>query len=310
MSASAIRTEHLSRDFASVRAVADLSLDVPAGVVFGFLGPNGAGKTTVIRLLLGLLAPTRGRAEVLGCDTQRQADAVRARCGALLEHSGLYERLSAEDNLEFYARVGRLSARDRQARIKDLLGHIGLWDRRKEPVGTWSRGMKQKLAVARALLHRPQLLFLDEPTAGLDAVSAAALRDDLQALVRQDGLTVFLTTHNLNEAEKLCAEVAVIRAGALLAVGKPDVLRARTGGPRVEFVGRNFTEALIESLRQRAEVASVTPRDGRLSVELRGEAEVAPLLALLVSGGAAVEEVQRGKATLEEAFLELLEEPA
>lgn len=310
MSSNAISTAQLTRDFKTVRAVDGLTLEVPAGSLFGFLGPNGAGKTTVIRLLLGLLEPTSGRAEVLGYDTRTQAAAVRERTGALLEHSGLYERLSAADNLEFYARVGRLKAGDRQARIKDLLGHLGLWERRNEPVGTWSRGMKQKLAVARALLHRPQLLFLDEPTAGLDAVSAAALRDDLKTLVSGDGLTVFLTTHNLSEAEKLCDQVAVIRRGALLAVGAPDRLRARSGGPRAEFVGRNFSEALVAELRRRPEVAAVTAQANRLSVELNGPVEIAPLLELLVRGGAAVEEVQRGKATLEEAFLDLLEEPA
>ena len=247
---------------------------------------------------------------VLFPDDPSSLAAAPARRLALLEHAGLYERLTAEENLEFYGRIARLTTAERRARIKALLAHVGLWERRQELVGTWSRGMKQKLAVARALLHQPQLLFLDEPTAGLDAVSAAALRDDLRTLVSREGLTVFLTTHNLSEAEKLCTQVAVIRNGALLAVGQPDALRARTGGPRVEFVGRNFSEALAASLRQRADVAAVTAQAGRLSVELVGETEVAPLVELLVRGGAQVEEVQRGKATLEEAFLDLLEEPA
>jgi ABC-2 type transport system ATP-binding protein len=310
MPTCAIRTEQLTRDFATVRAVDKLTLEVPAGSLFGFLGPNGAGKTTVIRLLLGLLEPSDGRAEVLGFDPRTHGQEVRTRAGALLEHSGLYERLSALENLEFYGRVARLPAAERSARIHLLLEHLGLWERRADLVGTWSRGMKQKLAVARALLHRPPLLFLDEPTAGLDAVSAASLRDDLQSLVRQDGLTVFLTTHNLSEAERLCTQVAVIRRGALLAVGAPDELRARSGGPRAEFVGQNFSEAAVAELRHRPEVAAVVAQPGRLSVELLGEAPVAPLLALLVAGGAQVEEVQRGKATLEEAFLDLLEEPA
>ena len=192
---------------------------MPRGIVFGFLGPNGSGKTTTIRLLLGLLEPTAGQARVLGFDLRTQADEIRARTGALLEHSGLYERLSAEDNLEFYGRVCRLPANVRRKRCEELLGNLGLWDRRKEPVGTWSRGMKQKLAIARTLLHRPTLIFLDEPTAGLDPVAAAALHDDLTALVAQEGVTVFLTTHNLAEAEKLCQQVGVINQGRLIASG-------------------------------------------------------------------------------------------
>ncbi|MBI3177802.1 MAG: ABC transporter ATP-binding protein, partial [Chloroflexi bacterium] len=139
--ACVIRTETLTRDFATVRAVDALDLEVPAGIVFGFLGPNGSGKTTTIRLLLGLLEATAGRAEVLGFDTRTEAGRIRERTGALLEHSGLYERLTAEDNLEFYGRVARLASAERQARIKELLAQVGLWDRRKEAVVKWSRGM-------------------------------------------------------------------------------------------------------------------------------------------------------------------------
>lgn len=172
MTAIAIRTVNLSRDFGNVQAVDNLSLEVPRGIVFGFLGANGSGKTTTIRLLLGLLEPTSGRAEVFGFDTRLQANEIRRRTGALLEHPGLYERLSAEDNLEFYGRVWRLPTARRRSRIKELLSNLGLWQRRHESVGSWSRGMKQKLAVARAMLHCPPLIFLDEPTNGLDPVAA------------------------------------------------------------------------------------------------------------------------------------------
>ena len=173
MSMYAIQTRDLTRAFGEVRAVDGISFEVPAGSVFGFLGPNGSGKTTTIRLLLGLLKPTSGSASVLGFDTQTQADEIRLNCGALLEHTGLYERMSAEDNLEFYGRVWRIPATERKERIKNLLESLELWDRRKDNVVQWSRGMKQKLAVARVLLHRPKLIFLDEPTAGLDPVAAA-----------------------------------------------------------------------------------------------------------------------------------------
>ncbi len=305
---AAICAEGLTRDFQGVRAVNDLSLEVSSGTVFGFLGPNGAGKTTTIRLLLGLLEPTAGQATVLGFDTLTESDEIRLRAGALLEHPGLYERLSAEMNLEFYARIGRLSPAQRRARIKELLEPLGLWERRKEAVKDWSRGMKQKLAVARALLHRPALIFLDEPTAGLDPIAAVALREDLTRLAVREGVTVFLTTHNLSEAEKVCTQVGVIRQGKLLAVGRPGELRGMTGTPRLEVTGRCFSESLLAALRARPEVGSVAIRDGGLLLELRAQADSAPLVTLMVGAGAQIEEVRKPKATLEESFLALMEE--
>jgi len=302
-----IRAEGLSRNFGEVRALDGLTVDVPAGIVFGFLGPNGAGKTTTIRLLLGLLEPTAGRATVLGRDTRADAAGVRERAGALLEHSGLYERLSAEDNLEFYGRVWRLSRWDRRARIRELLEPLGLYERRREPIGGWSRGMKQKLAVARALFHRPSLLFLDEPTAGLDPVAAAALRDDLVHLVSREGATVFLTTHNLSEAERLCHSVAVIKQGRLLAVGHPDDLKARSA-TRAEVTGRGFSDTVVGALRSRPEVENVEVRNGRLVLVLRDAAEIAPLISLMVHAGAAIEEVRKDKGSLEDVFMTLMEE--
>ncbi len=308
MTKTAIRIENLTRDFETVRAVDGLSLEVPAGTIFGFLGPNGAGKTTTINLLLGLLEPTSGRAEVLGFDTRTQPDEVRTRTGALLEHSGVYEQLSAEDNLEFYGRIWRMPAAERQARIKELLTHMGVWERRKERVGTWSKGMKQKLALARTMFHRPPLIFLDEPTAGLDVMAAAAVRDDLEALAAREGVTVFLTTHNMVEAERLCAQVAVIREGSLVALGDPDDLRARSGGPRLEIVGRGFNENALGLLRARPEITAAEVHGDHLVIDLREEADTAPLVSLMVSAGIQVEEVRRGKASLEEVFLTLMEE--
>lgn len=304
----AIWTENLTRSFAKVQAVDRLSLEIPAGVIFGFLGPNGAGKTTTIRLLMGLLDATSGQAKVLGFDVQKQAGEIRERTGALLEHSGLYERLSAEDNLEFFGRIWHLSATKRTARIKELLDHFGLWERRKESVGTWSRGMRQKLSIARALLHRPSLIFLDEPTAGLDPVMAAAVRDDLAALVKHEGVTVFLTTHNLTEAEKLCSLIAVVRQGKLLAIGHPDELRAQGGELRVEIVGRGFRDDLLAMLQNRPEIASVDLQNNRLILELREETNVAPLTRLLVTAGVEIEEIHKEKASLEEVFLILMKE--
>jgi ABC-2 type transport system ATP-binding protein len=302
----AIRADRVTRDFGAVRALDSLSLEVPKGIVFGFLGPNGAGKTTAIRVLLGLLEPTSGRAEVLGFDTRRDGSAIRTRCGALLEHPGLYERLTAHDNLDFYGRAWRVPRRIRRDRIRELLTRFGLWDRRDDPVGRWSRGMKQKLAVARAVLHRPDLVFLDEPTSGLDPVATAGLREDLASLATHEGVTVFLTTHNLNEAERLCAQVGVIRSGKLLAVGSPESLRTRRDSGRVHIVAHELTDALVDAVRSLSGVRSAAYADGRLTIELAEGTAVAPIVAWLVHQDVGVEEVRKARATLEDAFLELM----
>jgi ABC-2 type transport system ATP-binding protein len=308
MTGTAIRAEGLSKHFGSVRAVSDLDLEVPAGIIFGFLGPNGSGKTTTINLLLGLLEPTAGRAEVFGFDVETQADELRAHTGALLEHSGIYEQMSAEENLEYFGRIYRMPMGLREGRIRQLLEQMGLWERRDERVGTWSRGMQQKLAVARALMHRPEVVFLDEPTAGLDVVAASALRDDLAKLVVNEGATVFLTTHNMAEAERLCDRVAVVRNGELLAVGHPDEIRARAGGPHVEIFGSAYNEQALTRLRAQPAVTSVVQQNGHLSVQLQESADTAELVSLLVGAGVRIEEVRRGQASLEEAFLTMMEE--
>jgi ABC-2 type transport system ATP-binding protein len=288
--------------------VDSLSIEVPRGIIFGFLGPNGAGKTTTINLLLGLLEPTSGHAEVLGLDPWQRGDAVRARTGAVLEHTGVYEALTAEDNLEFYARAWHVPPGERRERIQELLSAMGLWERRRDKAGTWSRGMQQRLALARALLHRPTLAFLDEPTAGLDVLAATAVRDDLAELAGRDGTTIFLTTHNMAEAERLCGLVAVIRAGRLVAMGSPAELRARTGPPRLEILGTGFDESVLSALRARPEVSAVERTNGHLTLDLTERATPGPLVALLVDGGAQVEEVRRGQASLEEVFVTLMEE--
>lgn len=168
--------------------------------------------------------------------------------------------------------------------------------------------MKQKLALARALIHHPRLLLLDEPTAGLDVPSANAVREDLVALVAREGVTVFLTTHNMAEAERLCHQVAVIRQGHIVALGHPDELRTRPGGARVEIVGRGFAQSVLAQLRAQPEVTGIASNNGHLAIDLRGDADVAPLVSLLVAAGAQVEEVRRGKASLEDIFLTLMQE--
>ncbi|HHH40411.1 MAG TPA: ABC transporter ATP-binding protein, partial [Chloroflexi bacterium] len=190
----------------------------------------------------------------------------------------------------------------------DLLTRLGLWERRKERGRTWSRGMKQKLALARALLHRPSLIFLDEPTAGLDPVAAAAVQEDLATLVAREGVTVFLTTHNLAEAEKLCHLVGVIREGRLLAVGSLNELRSRARAPQVTVTGRGFTDEVLALLRARPEVTEAALQNSVLSLTLRKRTEIAPLVAALVKAGVQVDEVRRDEVSLEEVFLTLMEE--
>jgi len=312
MTQTAIRLDAARRDFftgsASFRAVDNITLEVPTGIIFGFLGPNGAGKTTTIRLLLGLLELTSGKAEVLGYNLSTHANKVREGTGVLLEHTGIYEQMSAEENLEFYGRANRMTRSERQARIKELLTHLKLWDRRKDKAGKWSKGMKLKLALARALLHRPPLVLLDEPTAGLDVQSSISIRNDLEALSKREGVTIFLTTHNMAEAERLCSQIGVIRQGKLLTVGHPNELRSRAIKPSIDIVGRGFTTGVVELLRTQEGVLRVEARNGKLSIDLKKELDPAPIISLLVGAGAQVAEVSRSKASLEEVFLTLMEE--
>lgn len=311
----AIRTVGLSRDFGSVRAVEDLTIDVSAGTIYGFLGPNGAGKTTTIRLLLGLLEPSAGEAWVLGNDIREGSQAIREQAGVLLESDGLYTRLTAMQNLDYFGRIARLPTVDRERRIKDLLTAMDLWDRRDGRVADFSKGMRQKLALVRAFLSRPKLLFLDEPTSGLDTPSAVALRRQLVALARDEGVTVFLTTHNLLEAEKVCDRVAVIRRGSLLAEGSPDEIhggrarRVAIGGTGLtpELVRRIAGLAAVESAAFEQAADSVGDRP-RILVDLEPGADAAAAVRLLVESGAEVSSVETARESLEDIFLKLVEE--
>lgn len=305
---NAIQTNQLTRSFGNLKAVDRLTLEIPRGTVFGFLGPNGSGKTTTIRLLLGLLDADQGSAQVLGFDTRKQPGEVRMRCGALLEHHGLYERLSAADNLDYYGRIWRMSKGDREKRIRELLEPVDLYERRGEPIGRWSRGMKQKLAVARTLMHRPELIFLDEPTAGLDPVASSALREDLATLVAQEGVTIFLTTHNLAEAEKLCDQVGVINHGHLLAVGSPSSLRSKTSAPRLYVTGQGITSRIVEEMKGNVLVNKVQHQNGKLVMDLTDLTRSHELVTHLVGQGVQIDEVRKEKADLEDVFLQLVEE--
>lgn len=304
----AIQLSNLSRQFDQIIAVDSLSLEVESGILFGFLGPNGAGKTTTIRLLLGLLTPSSGTAKVLGFDTCSEADRIRSQTGALLEHTGIYERLSAVDNLEFYGRIYRIPAEIRRARIRELLGEMDLWERRHDLAGSWSRGMKQRLALARVLLAKPKLVFLDEPTAGLDVVSAAKIRSKLRELVDKDQTTVFLTTHNMTEVEQLCSQVALIKKGRLIAQGSPEELKTIKSAQRLVINGEGFSERILSLLSIRPEIESVQQNGRGLTLDLMADNKIAPLVNWLVGEGVQIEEIRQDRKDLEDVFITLMEE--
>ncbi len=310
MSEIVIETNNLTRDFnKKLRAVDNISFQVNSGQIFGFLGTNGSGKTTTIHLLLGILKPTRGTARVLGFDTRSHGAEIRSQTGVLLEHSGLYENMTATDNLEFYGKAHRLSPKKRRDRQKELLVNLGLWERRHDKVGKWSKGMKQKLAIARTLLHQPALIFLDEPTSGLDPMAATALWETLTELVAREGVTIFLNTHNLPEAEKWCSTVAIISKGKLLGVGRPEELKSGKSSQQVEIIGKGFgpetKQLIIHSL---SGVGEIETGPDRILVELAPQAEAAPLVTLLVNHGYAIETVNKTQESLEDLFLNLVKE--
>jgi len=304
----AVRTIGLTRAFSSSRAVDDLNLEVPAGAIFGLIGPNGAGKSTVLRLLLGLLKPTSGRATVLGYDCASEGDKIRANAGAVLDACVLYDRLSALDNLDFYGRVYHMPAAESRARARDLLGRLGLWERRAESVRTWSRDLRQRLCIARSIFHRPAILFLDEPAAGLDPLATAAVHTDLAEIAAAEGTTIVLTTNDLAQAEALCTHIAVMHQGTLLAQGQIEEICAQSAEPRLEIVGRGFTDDVVALLSRRPEIAAIRRLDHGLALDLNGNVDTAPLVSLLVESSADVEEVKKNRASLQSAFTSLLQQ--
>src|SRR5512142_104189 len=245
-----IRTENLSKVFQPgkkqppITAVQELSLDVAEGEVFGFLGPNGAGKTTTVRMLCSLIAPTGGSAWIGKYQVGKDDQDIRRTVGILTETPGMYERLSAEKNLSIFARLYGVS--DVSGQVEKYLRMLGLWERRFDPVGSFSKGMRQKLAIARALLHEPRVLFLDEPTSGLDPEASRLVRDFIEQL-KESGVTIFLCTHNLDEADRLCQRIGIFKT-RLLTVDTPENLRKSMFGRKVVFhlqVNQpNFTEAV------------------------------------------------------------------
>ena len=220
----AIEAQNLTRDYNGMRAVDDISFEVGSGEIFGYLGPNGAGKTTTIRMLTGQLRPTSGHAQVMGCDVVEQREQIKPQIGVVFEYQNVYERLSARDNLRFYARLYRVN----KSRVEEVLMRVGLADRAGDKIKTYSNGMKQRLLIARALLHEPKVLFLDEPTKGLDPNVARDIRAIVTDLADQ-GMTIFLTTHYMEEANQLSDRVAIISQGHIIALDTPERLKAVHG---------------------------------------------------------------------------------
>lgn len=301
-----IVTEGLGKRFGQLQAVENLSLRVNAGEVFGFLGPNGAGKTTTVRMLSALIAPTSGKAWVAGCEVGRQDGELRRKVGILTESPGLYDRLSAERNLEFFARLYEVG--DVAGQVERYLRLLGLWDRRHEPVGGFSKGMRQKLAIARAMLHEPPVVFLDEPTSALDPEAARLVREFIAEL-KQEGRAIFLCTHNLDEADRLCDRVAVFRT-RLLALDTPAALRRQLFGRSVVFHLRAVEPVYAERLRAMPSVHSVQIVDRKLVVGLEDPESANPLLIrALVEAGADIQFVGELRRTLEDVYLRLVGSP-
>jgi ABC-2 type transport system ATP-binding protein len=301
-----IRATGLGRRFGRLWAIRDMDFEVRRGEVLGLLGPNGAGKTTTVRVLTALIEPTEGRATVDGFDVVSEPDAVRARVGILTETPGLYEKLSATANLDFFGRLYGLDGDARAEGIERYLRLFSLWERRDEPAGTFSKGMKQKLAIARALLHEPAVVFLDEPTAALDPEAAFIVRDAIEGL-RRSGRTIVLATHNLDEANRLCDRVAFVRGG-LLRIASPAELRQAVGGRGVHVrLADGLQPGLLDIVGAITGVAGAEMRDGHLFVVADEPARVTPeLIRALVASGADVLEVRERASTLEQAYFEVM----
>lgn len=298
-----IKAENLTRTFGDLVAVQDLSLEIGKGEIFGFLGPNGAGKTTTLRILGALIQPTSGYASVAGNVLGEQDDQIRRNVGILTESPGLYDRLSAEANLRFFAHLYEVQAVG--AQVERYLRMLGLWERRKEPAATFSKGMRQKLAIARALLHEPQILFLDEPTAGLDPEMARLVRAFIEEL-KQAGRTLFLCTHNLDEADRLCDRIAVFNT-RLLAVDTPEALRARFYDRQVVFHLAEYNPAYGEKLHRHPAVRAVESLENKLIVRLDDPERHNPeLIQLLVAAGARIQFIGEVRRSLEDVYMRLV----
>ncbi len=298
-----IETENLTKKFDETLAVDRLNLEVKEGEVFGFLGPNGAGKTTTVRMLTSLIGPSAGTAIVNGFRVGKEDTDIRRSVGVLTETPGMYDNLSAEFNLEIYARL--YDVRDPKGQVEKYLRMLGLWDRRLDAAGTFSKGMKQKLAIARALLHEPKILFLDEPTSALVPEAAMLVRDFITEL-RKEGRTIFLCTHNLDEADRLCDRIGVFKTH-LLVMDTPDRLRSQLFGHKVVFHLAKAEEAMATLVGELPFVQEARKVDNKLLVTLDDPEKQNPdIIRALVSAGADIQFVGELRHSLEDVYLQFV----
>jgi ABC-2 type transport system ATP-binding protein len=302
---AAIEAEGLVREFKKgPRAVDGIDLTVAPGEVYGFLGPNGAGKSTTVHMLTTLLPPTAGTARVAGHDIEREGPAVRAAIGAALQEAALDPFLTGRDHLRLQTALHGLPRGDRRRRADELLGRVGLTDAADRKVGGYSGGMKRRLDLALALVHSPRILFLDEPTTGLDVQSRSALWDEVQRLATEQGVTVFLTTQYLEEADVLADRVGIIDDGRIVAEGDPDALKAEIGRPSVEVIPAEHEELerLKSVLSRFGEAVASSPKGAAVRLS-GGDAQLADVVRALDAEDLRVEHLQLHAPTLDDVFL-------
>lgn len=305
-----IETKQLTKIFkinkgTDITAVVDLSLSIPQGEVFGFLGPNGAGKTTTVRMLTSLIGPTSGTARVNGYQLGENDQEIRRSVGILTESPGMYQRLSALKNLTIYANLYDVD--DVEGQVRKYLHMLGLWSRRDDPAGSFSKGMRQKLAIARALLHEPKLLFLDEPTSGLDPEASRLVRNFIEEL-RGQGRTIFMCTHNLNEADRLCDRIGIFKS-SLIEIDTPENLRRKLYGRKVVFHLRRLDPEWLSPIRELAGVHSVQRRDEKIVVAMDDPEKTNPkIIRSLVESGADLQFVGELRHSLEEIYMQTMQE--
>jgi ABC-2 type transport system ATP-binding protein len=310
---SSIIIEGLTKKFNSFTAVDHLNLEIGEGEVFGLLGPNGAGKTTTIRMLACLISPTEGEASVAGYNIRSEPVKVRQSVGILTENPSLYERLTAYENMNFFAETyGVNDANERHNRIKDLLDFFDLWERRSDKVATFSKGMKQKLAIIRATVHKPPVLFLDEPTAGLDPEAAKEIRDLMAQLSKHEKRTILLCTHHLEDAEKLCKRVLIMNKGKCVIIGSPDELREKTNVQPIIQVGlTQLKPKVLEAIKAKkvSKKVDVNTIESTISISVDDTRLATPeIVRAAVEAGGEVLSVNIFRPSLEEAYLKLVRE--
>src|SRR5215469_971034 len=302
---TAIELRALCKTFGQLRAVDQPTLTVEQGEIFGLLGPNGSGKTTTINLISGLSTPTSGEVQVMGYQMPRHARRIRQMLGAVPQETALYEELSAWDNLDFHADLFGMARQEKKGRILQMLDLVQLQERKHSRVGTFSGGMKRRLALARALVHEPQLLYLDEPTLGVDIQSRRAIWDHVLGLKRS-GRTVLITTNYLEEANALCDRLVILDHGRLVAEDTPRGLRHRFGDTVIHLVVEpEPAPALLERIRALAGVSGVSQSDGTLTVTVEGNRAVAGAVVGLVAGEGGLREISQHETSLDEVFLSL-----